>query len=501
MKITRRKIIIGTTTVAGSCVAATAGLAILGPRINDFVTNTDVNQVTHDNALLIPDLYEGELQDGVRHFQLTLAEGSREFMPGKSTSTWGVNGDYLGPTLRAKRGETVQVNVRNNLPDTSSIHWHGMHLPPEMDGGPHQEIEPGQNWLPTWQIDQQTSTLWYHPHPHGETADHVWRGIAGLFYIDDEVDVSLPEEYGVDDIPMVIQDREFDDSGEFNTREEAFGYFGDKILVNGTAGARFDIQRRLTRFRILNGSNTRWYNLGFSDGRTFRLIGTDGGLCTGEGAELTSILLSPGERAEIIVEFEPDDDLMLTNISEGKWDLADYGTALAFDVIRFVAEDDLEKSDKIALPESEQSEPVTLDVNRRRYTLSGHSTINDKEMDMSRIDDVIVAGTTEMWEISASNFSSHNFHIHGVSFQVVGVDGADLPIEQYGPKDTVQIPKNSTVRVVVTFPKYSDEKFPYMFHCHILRHEDQGMMGQLLLVEPGREQAVPRELDRSHPHH
>lgn len=501
MKLTRRKVIVGTSVIVGSCVVGTAGLAIIGPRINEFVTDTDVDNVEHDNNLIIPELYEGEMQDGVRHFELALREGSREFLPGKITPTWGVNSDFLGPTIRARRGETVQFDIRNDLPETSSVHWHGMHLPPEMDGGPHQEIKSGENWLPTWEIAQPTSTLWYHPHPHGETAKHVWKGIAGLFYVDDDIEISLPDEYGIDDIPLVIQDREIDDDGEFSTREDAFGYFGDKILVNGTVGARFEVQRRLTRFRVLNGSNTRWYNLAFSDGRSFRLVGTDGGLCTGEGSDLTSILISPAERAEIVVEFAPGDDVMLTNVSESKWKLVDYGADQDFDVIRFVAGAEIEDSENVQLLPDDVAINEPLDPNRRRYKLSGHSTINDEEMDMNRIDDVVTAGSTEIWEISASNFSSHNFHIHGVSFKVLSVDGADQPIDQYGPKDTVQIPKDSTVTVLVTFAEYTDEKFPFMFHCHILRHEDQGMMGQFLVVEPGREDAVPREIDLSGGHH
>lgn len=501
-KITRRKLLIGSAGMACGCVAVTAGLAVLGPRINEWVTDTDVDEVDHDRDLLIPELYEGEVREGVRHFDLAIAEGSREFLPGKTTSTWGVNGDFLGPTLRAHRGETIQARITNNLPETTSLHWHGMHLPPEMDGGPHQEINPGDDWLPTWEISQPASTLWYHPHPHGHTAEHVWRGIAGLFYIDDDIEVSLPHEYGVDDIPLVIQDREINDNGEFSTREDAFGYIGNRILVNGTVGARFEVKRRLTRFRILNGSNTRWYNLAFDDGRPFRLVGTDGGFCPDEGTELTSMLLSPAERAEIVVEFSPGDDVMLRNVSEDKWSLVDYGVNKDFGIIRFVAGDELEESGDIQLPANDNSDDQPADVKRRRYTLSGHSTINDKEMDMGRIDDVVTAGATEIWEIKATNFSSHNFHIHGVSFRVLDVDGADLPIDQYGPKDTVQVPKDSTVTVLVEFPQYTDENYSFMFHCHILRHEDQGMMGQFLVVEPGREDSAPRELDfGSNPHH
>lgn len=500
-KITRRKVIIGSSALTVSCVGLLTGAAIIGPRISTWLTDTSVKSTSHETPLSIPPLDDGEVNDGMRQFHLRLQEGSMEFVDGQSTPTWGANGSYLGPTLRAARGDTVQIEVQNDLPEDTSIHWHGMHLPAEMDGGPHQMIASGESWLPVWEIDQPAGTLWYHPHPHGETADHVWKGLAGLFFVDDDEEAMVPREYGVDDVPLVIQDRGFTDDGTFHDNEAAFGYFGNHILVNGTWGAKFDVTRSLTRFRILNGSNTRWYNLAFNDDRLFQLIATDSGYVGESPPELTSLLISPGERAEIVVEFAPGDDVMLRNIAEESWKLEDYGTDVDFDVIRFVAGDDLEESEEILLPPFESTLDQPTGENRRRYTLSGHNSINDREMNMSRIDDVITAGAEEIWEVRASNFSSHNFHIHGVSFEILDVDGESPPVHQRGPKDTVQLLKNKTVTLRITFPDYTDETYPYMYHCHILRHEDQGMMGQFLVVEPGREDEAPREIDDHHAHH
>lgn len=500
-KLTRRKVIIGSGVLTVGCAGALAGAAIIGPRISTWMTDSSVTSTDHTTPLGIPDVDEGELIDGVRQFSLTMQEGETEFVSGQTTPTWGVNANYLGPTLRASRGDTVQFEVQNDLPEESVLHWHGMHLPAEMDGGPHQIIAPGDSWLPLWEITQPAATLWYHPHPHGKTADHVWKGLAGLFIVDDDNETTLPDEYGVDDIPLIIQDRSFNDDGDFDTTEWSFGYFGDHILVNGTWGATFDVTRKLTRFRILNGSNTRWYNLAFEDGRPFRLIATDAGYVGDDPPEMTSLLLSPAERAEIVVEFEPKDDVMLRSLSTDQWQLEDYGADIDFDIIRFVTSDDLEDSDDIVVPAFESTLDQPIDANRRRYTLSGHNSINDKEMDMSRIDDVIPAGAEEIWEVQAANFASHNFHIHGVSFEVLDFDGQEPPVNQRGPKDTVQIPKNQTVTLRVEFPEYTDETYPYMYHCHILRHEDQGMMGQFLVVEPGREDEVPRQLETGHTHH
>lgn len=500
-KITRRKLMIGSTPVVGTGAATLTGLAIYGPRIATWLTDTSVNTTDHVNPLHIPPIDEGEMQDGVRQFSLTMQESEMEFTPNKTTPTWGVNADYLGPTLRASRGDIVQIEVQNDLPEESILHWHGMHLPAEMDGGPHQIIAPGESWLPVWDIAQPASTLWYHPHPHGKTADHTWKGLAGLFIIDDDEEGSLPDEYGVDDIPMVIQDRGFDDDGNFHTNEASFGYFGDHILVNGTYGSRFDVSHTLTRLRILNGSNTRWYNLAFDDDRSFKLIATDSGYVGEDPPELTSLLISPGERAEIVVEFAPGDDVMLGNASESRWKLEDYGTNIDFDVMRFVAGDELEESEELVVPTFAAAANEPVSENRRRYTLNGHSEINGNEMDMTRIDDVIPAGAEEIWEVESTQFATHNFHIHGVSFEVLDVDGEEPPIHQRGPKDTVQVLQNKTFKLRVTFPEYTDETYPYMYHCHILRHEDQGMMGQFLVVEPGRENLVPREIDSTHAHH
>lgn len=499
--LTRRKVIIGSTALVGGCAALVAGSAIIGPRISTWLTDTSVNSTDHTTPLHIPPIEEGEVIDGVRQIHLTAQQGDTEIVPGKLTPTWGVNGSFLGPTVRAAHGETVQIEVQNDLDTETSMHWHGMHLPSEMDGGPHQMITVGENWLPTWEIDQPASTLWYHPHPHGETANHVWNGIAGLFIVDDDEAASVPDDYGVDDVPLIIQDRGFEDDGEFTRNEFAFGYFGDHILVNGTYGARFDVTRSLTRFRILNGSNTRWYNLAFDDDRAFQLIATDSGYVGENPPELTSLLISPGERAEIVVEFAAGDDVMLRNSSISSGKLDDYGTDIDFTIIRCVAGAELEQSEPLELPAFASSINEPAEANRRRYTLSGHSTINDKEMNMSRIDDVIQAGAVEIWEVRASNFSSHNFHIHGVSFEVLEVDGGTTPLHQRGPKDTVQVLKDTTVTLRVRFPEYTDETFPYMYHCHVLRHEDQGMMGQFLVVEPGREDLVPREIAASHVHH
>jgi FtsP/CotA-like multicopper oxidase with cupredoxin domain len=233
---------------------------------------------------------------GTKVFDLRLEPGSSHFLPGKTTPTWGVNGAYLGPTLHASRGDRVRINVSNRLPEATTLHWHGRHLPARPDGGPHQLIAPG-------------ATLWYHPHLHGETEDHVDRGLSGLFLLDDPraSALPLPKRYGVDDIPVIVQDKRFQSNGELGFGEplaSPIGRLGGDILINGTYAPHLDVGTRLVRFRLLNASTARSYDLGFADGRAFDQIATDGGLL-GAPYHTTRVPLSPGERAEIVAAFKP----------------------------------------------------------------------------------------------------------------------------------------------------------------------------------------------------
>lgn len=177
-----------------------------------FAPVSTVGKVDFDRPLKVPPLADSHVDpDGTRVFHLTAKDGSTELLPGTRSPTWGFNGTYLGPTLRAERGEKVRVEVTNQLGETTTVHWHGMHIPARFDGGPHQPIKPGHTWRPTWRIDQPAATLWYHPHPHGRTQDHINRGLAGMFLIDDpssRVADRLPHHYGVDDVPVIVQDKQ-----------------------------------------------------------------------------------------------------------------------------------------------------------------------------------------------------------------------------------------------------------------------------------------------------
>jgi FtsP/CotA-like multicopper oxidase with cupredoxin domain len=356
-------------------------------------------------------------------------------------------------------------------------------------------VEPGASWTPSWKVDQPAATLWYHPHPHGDTEEHVYRGLAGMFILDDdeEAELDLPREYGVDDIPVILQDKRFDRDGNLDFGQSPFspvGRLGDQLLVNGTHDPHLTISSQRVRLRLLNASTARVYNLGFADDRPFDLVGTDGGLL--ERPHSTSrVLLSPGERAEIVATFQPGERVVLRSfppdlgldLFQGRF----AGAHDAFDLLQLRAGPRLTPSPPVPdqlvrHKQLNQAEAATT----RRLELNGSNRINGLRMDPGRIDQTATVDTTEVWEVANRSGNPHNFHIHGVQFKVVQYAGEAPPPGLAGWKDTVFIPPGETVRLLVQAPGYSDPALPYMFHCHLLQHEDNGMMGQFVVVQPGQ---------------
>lgn len=488
--------------------AAVSAIVLLAAAAGILYSRADVSTVGRlpfAEPLAIPPLLAPRVDgDGRKVFALELQAGKTELLPGRRAETWGANGTYLGPTLRASRGDRIVVNVRNDLPEETTLHWHGMHLPARADGNPHQPIEPGATWSPSWEIDQPAATLWYHPHLMGDTAEHVYRGVVGFFLLDDPQAeaLDLPKTYGVDDIPLLIQDKRFKDDGSLDSSNRLIaptGFLGDEILVNGTHDPYLDVTTERVRLRLLNGSNARIYNVGFADNRSFDLLASDGGLL--EAPYRTDrIQLSPGERAEIVAAFEPGEQVVLRSFEP---DLETYflesrfaGGDDSFDLLEIRAAPTLSPSPEVPARLAAHEHLHKEDATRtRRFELQGSSQINGRSMDMSRIDEVIETGAAELWQVENASGTPHNFHVHGVSFRVVDYAGGDPPVHLAGPKDTVYVPPGEKVSLLVRFPDYPDADNPYMFHCHLLQHEDRGMMGQFVLVEPSQE---PSERPHNH---
>jgi blue copper oxidase len=488
---------------AGAGLVATAG-GVAASGLGLLYATADVQtagRIPFTNRLALPPLARSGRDDrGRTVFDLHARPARHGFRSGVPTPTWSFDGSYLGPTLRARRGETVVVNVHNELPEATTVHWHGMHLPAAMDGGPHQPVPPGSTWSPSWRIDQPAATLWYHPHPHKQTARHVYRGLAGLFLVDEDLcgPSGLPCRYGVDDVPLIVQDLKL--AGDNRLGENNPGKVHGTVCVNGTLAPYLPVSTERIRLRLLNASGGRVYRLRLSDGRPFDLIGTDGGLLAAP-FPASSVQLSPGERAEVVVTMRPGERVVLRSdppeLGGNFFSDRFAGGDDTLDVLELRAAATLEPSPPLP---RELAPPARLDTSvvaaTRRFELA-LPRINGQSMDMSRIDAVARLGSTEIWEVVNIDGQPHNFHIHDVQFRVQTVDGAPPPPELSGWKDTIYTPPKRVFRLALRFTDYADPQTPYMFHCHLLQHEDLGMMGQFLVLDTGQRPGTPS----GHRHH
>lgn len=498
--------------VTATLVAAGGWKAALSPVLSP--AHSTVSRIR--KPLFIPPLAEGALDaDGTRVFELTAQAGETDFLGGPLTPTWGYNGSFGGPTLRAAQGERVRITVRNKLDEVTTTHWHGMMLPAQADGGPHQPIHPGKTWEAEWTIEQPAATLWYHPHNHGTTEAHVYRGLAGMFLIDDadRADSLLPHEYGTDDIPVILSDRSFTASGEFSERfRSAAGMLGDTVLVNGTISPRFEATRRETRLRILNGSTARTYRLQANNGPML-LVGTDAGLLP-QPEPIGSILLTPGERAEVVVTLDPGDTVMLSSLPHSLGLLhtteRSSGALDKFEILEITRApgaldaDTTPLTDRLATMSAllAPAFPAPSEPDERRTVTMQDNKLNHRRMNMRRIDDVVTVGDRERWFITNDHFLAHNLHIHNARFRVHSIDGQPPAPELTGWKDTVYAPPSRTVVIDVEYGSSTDPHLPYMYHCHMLQHEDQGMMAQFVVVQPGEAAGplISPALDRGNSH-
>ncbi len=477
-------------------------------------------------SLLMPDAAERRplrippLLDAREHAQsisLNVQTGRTEFFSGRESTTLGYNGSYLGPTIRVYRGAEVQVAVANALAEDTTVHWHGLVVPGELDGGPHQLIRPGQTWRPVLPIRQPAATLFYHSHVHGRTAEQVYLGLAGVLLIADDAEhaLGLPSEYGVDDLPLVIQDRQFQEgrlivpTGMMTMMQ---GRRGDTLLANGTANAVARVPARHVRLRLVNGSNARIFELSFDDRRPFRWIASEGGLLEAP-VELRTCRLAPGQRMELLVDFSDGRPATLVTGLDANASMMMGGMARLRDGVATIFSDDTQSVlafetygaagtvPGIPLRLAERSRlDASRAVKRRRFALNmgmggkmdggmgmggmgmggmgmggmGMVAINGRSFDINRIDERVRVGDVEIREVTGE-MMAHPFHVHGVQFEVLSRAGRTPDVRDQGLRDTVLV--NEPVELLVRFTQPSGNA-PFMYHCHILEHEDNGMMGQ-----------------------
>jgi blue copper oxidase len=464
--------------------------------------------------------------------------GAVGFLPGRRTATYGYDGPFLGPALRLRRGQSVMLDFTNQLSDATTVHWHGLIIPGDVDGGPHRPVAPGQHWRPTLSVDQPAATLWFHPHFYPTTAAQVTKGLAGLLVIDDEDTdrLRLPSRWGVDDIPLIIQDRRFRPDGQFfermNLTAVTNGYVGDVPLVSGVRYPEAHTTRGWVRLRLLDGSNARSYALQASDGRSLFVIGSDGGLLESP-VELKQIMIHAGERFEVMVDCRSGApfDLVTLPVEEPIMRLPPFDGPVPLVTIRpdgaegpgqlpaslaklpavpaelppvsqqlvmnmFRDEDGMMPLTMAGLPmapaKTGKLDPAVvaritkLIVDQPELTRAAQlaaNRLNGKPFALGEPDFAAPRGQALRWQISeASDRMLHPVHVHGCQFRIVSQSGQPPEPYRAGWKDTAPISAGSVSEILVSFPRPAGPDAPYMAHCHILEHEDSGMMTQFTVA-------------------
>lgn len=480
----------------------------------NFEADTDIELTAVPSEL---QLFPGS-KTNIYSYQSKLITGQQASLQKLPTS-------YLGPVIRVKPGQKIRIRFKNQLPRESVIHWHGLHLPPQMDGHPMYAIEKGEQYIYEFEVNNRPGTYWFHPHPDKITGPQVYQGLAGMFIVEGN-NADLPS--GEYDIPLIIQDRTFDDNNQLvylqnNRMAQMEGFLGNQIMINGSPERTIEVSKSTYRFRVLNGSNARIYKLAWDDGSDVIVIGTDGGLLE-KPVKKPYLMLAPGQRAEIWKDF-PDagnevqlqsfafndgtsmgmgGGMMGGRMMGGGMQSGGVENGIAFNLVRFK----ITKSGSISktLPASlssikkiDRAEAVNPDSPRQFHFFNQRMrwVINGETFGMTEVADweKVKLGTTEIWEfINGDNGRRmgmmsdmmrmpHPVHIHAVQFQIVERDVSQMDrgvwetvndgFVDEGWQDTFLLMPGMKVKVALKFEDYTGI---FVYHCHNLEHEDMGMM-------------------------
>ena len=467
-----------------------------------------------------------------------------QVLKGDAASVQALPDTYLGPAIRVRKGQRVRVQYTNELPgnaEQSIIHWHGLHLPERMDGHPRDAIAPGKTYTYEFQVTDRAGTYWFHPHPHERTAAQVYMGLAGLFIVTDEEEAAAGLPAGAYDVPLILQDRSFDKDNQLayisdpmgsGMTQIMMGFLGERIVVNGKADFTLPVATRVYRLRLLNGSNSRIYKLGWADGTPLTVVGTDGGLLE-KPVQKKYVTLAPGERIELWADFsgrKVGDELTLRSLefsgaegaaAGGSGNMggmsgsgmnmggmsmgAAAGQAPALGAPLTVLKVRVERQEPETLKLPAQLSQLNFNrvydaVNRdnpRSFALTMRNMvwkINDRTFEMDGVTEgeTVKLNTTELWEfVNQTNPGemtdpmgmAHPFHIHGLQFQVVdrrvmpelaaGWESVREGYVEEGWKDTFLLMPGERVKVLLRF---ADHTGMFVYHCHNLEHESAGMM-------------------------
>ena len=434
----------------------------------------------------LPRLANLARQAGIFRAELVAAPLQRELLAGQPTTFWAYNASLPGPLIEAREGDRVEIRFINRLDQPSTVHWHGLPVPPAEDGNPHDPVPPGGER--TYRFDLPAGcagTYWYHPHPHGDTAEQVFRGLAGAFIVraaDDPL-AGLTERH------LLLSDLKLNADGSIPPNSDSDwmnGREGQFVLINGQhqplirlAGAE--------RWRIWNACSARYLKLDL-DGRRFSLVGSDGGLLE-QPQDVGELLLAPAERVELVIQ--PDPRQPRLTLSALPYDRRKMGsvpaeTRLPLATLEIAAGTPAPLPQRLrSIPEqgpagAQQRVVFSEDMRMDNGRHSMDFLVNGRRFDMQRVDLRSQAGVVELWEVFNDSHMDHPFHIHGCQFQVIEheLDGQKAPPAFRAWKDTVNLRPGETVRLKLV----QSFKGLRMLHCHILEHENQGMMATLEVV-------------------
>jgi FtsP/CotA-like multicopper oxidase with cupredoxin domain len=443
-----------------------------------------------------------------------------QILSGKATSVWRYQGEvlrgpsdalivipdtYLGPIFNVKTGQKIRVYFTNELPEPSIVHWHGLHVTVEADGHPRLVIDQGETYTYDFTVADRAGTYWYHPHPHGRTGVQAYAGLAGLFIIHDEHELSLGLPTGDYDLPIVIQDRIFDENNQLvyggrGMMDQMMGFLGNQILINGQTDFILSVETRPYRLRLLNGSNSRIYKIAWDDGTPLTVLGTDGGLLE-EPVHREYITLAPAQRVELWVDFSSDEVGDEKKLISLPFDA--FGGEVSFTVL--TAKVDMEVVVSSSLPEKlstlalrNQEDATNLRSPRSIVMAMGGGmiwTLNGRTFEMESVteDEIVKLGDLEVWQFEnqvgggmgmmGGMSLPHPMHVHGLQYQVIEreIDSSgrsawetlkDGFVDE-GWHDTVLVMPGEKVKILL---KFEDFTGLYLYHCHNLEHEDMGMM-------------------------
>lgn len=448
-RLSRRQTLglIGTAAVAGTASTA-LGLFLSPPPLRE----PDIRR----SLSAPPEFGAGnELVAGPALLHLT-AEGEQ--------AGFGYNNAVPGPTIRLESGEIFGLRFRNELRDATTVHWHGLVVPPAMDDHPADELLPQNTFDVSYPIIQRAGLNWYHPHPHENVAAQVWLGLAGLFVVEDEEERALNLPSGERELLLVLRDARISSGGRFRYDANSSGRLGDFPIVNGIPYPAAELTNGVYRLRILNGANARVFRLSV-DHATMTLIGNDGGLLE-RPVQVDEVTLSSGERVDILFDLRE-----LSTGETANLQCRDAGWNLLQMHIRENISEDWQTPERLSTIATLTHEgPVD-----RTFRFENNRRINGQEYDMALTDFVVPFGRVERWRFESRGGAPHPIHVHGAHFQVQSRDGGRdrvMPWET-GWKDTVLLQEGEAVEVLIVFDRYEGR---YLLHCHKLEHEDHGMM-------------------------